>query len=278
MSMNINWYPGHMKKTLDEIKSKQKLVDFVIEIIDSRIPISSRNPLFDSIISKKRLVILNKSDLSDPRQNALWVDKINCNNERAILYNSLKNNRDLIVKESKSLMEEIIKNKEEKGINHGLLRAMIVGIPNSGKSTFINNVSGKKSAKTGNKPGITKTNQWIKINPELQLLDTPGILWPKFTEETSIHLAWTGAIKDEIIDIETLAYKFIENILSYKPEILIERYNIDLDEDPLKVMDNIAKKRGAIMKGNEIDYTKVSNIILDEFRKGVLGRISLERL
>lgn len=278
MSMNINWYPGHMKKTLDEIKSKQKLVDFVIEIIDSRIPISSRNPLFDSIISKKRLVILNKSDLSDPRQNALWVDKINCNNERAILYNSLKNNRDLIVKESKSLMEEIIKNKEEKGINHGPLRAMIVGIPNSGKSTFINNVSGKKSAKTGNKPGITKTNQWIKINPELQLLDTPGILWPKFTEETSIHLAWTGAIKDEIIDIETLAYKFVENILSYKPEILIERYNIDLDEDPLKVMDNIAKKRGSIMKGNEIDYTKVSNIILDEFRKGVLGRISLERL
>lgn len=277
--MNINWYPGHMKKTIEDIEEKLKLVDFVIEIIDSRIPYSSRNPLFKDLLkNKKRLLIFNKSDLSDPKLNEEWMEKITDENNFAISYNAMKPNVNLVVKKSEELMAEEIKKFQDKGLKKGPLRAMIVGIPNSGKSTFINSISGTKSARTGNRPGVTKTNQWIKIHSKLHLLDTPGVLWPKFEEKVGLNLAFTGAIKDEIMDRETLALKLIEKLKNIAPASLEERYKIsDIKEmSPLEIMDEIGKNRGALMRGGIIDYEKVSGIILDEFRKGTLGRITLE--
>ena len=277
--MNINWYPGHMKKTIEDIEKKLKLVDFVIEIIDSRIPYSSRNPLFKDLLkNKKRLLIFNKSDLSDPKLNEEWMEKITDENNFAISYNAMKPNVNLVVKKSEELMADEIKKYQDKGLKKGPLRAMIVGIPNSGKSTFINSISGTKSARTGNRPGVTKTNQWIKIHSKLHLLDTPGVLWPKFEEKVGLNLAFTGAIKDEIMDRETLALKLIEKLKNIAPASLEERYKIsDIKEmSPLEIMDEIGKNRGALMRGGLIDYEKVSGIVLDEFRKGTLGRITLE--
>lgn len=277
--MNINWYPGHMKKTIEDIEKKLKLVDFVIEIIDSRIPFSSRNPLFDDLFkNKKRLLIFNKSDLSDPKLNEEWMEKITDENNFSLSYNAMKPNVNLVVKKSEELMADEIKKYEDKGLNKGPLRAMIVGIPNSGKSTFINSISGTKSARTGNRPGVTKTNQWIKIHSKLHLLDTPGVLWPKFEEKVGLNLAFTGAIKDEIMDRETLALKLIGKLKKIAPAALEERYklsNIE-DKEAIEIMDEIGKNRGALMRGGLIDYEKVSGIILDEFRKGTLGRITLE--
>ncbi len=277
--MNINWYPGHMKKTIEDIEKKLKLVDFVIEIIDSRIPFSSRNPLFDDLFkNKKRLLIFNKSDLSNPKLNDEWMEKITDENNFAISYNAMKPNVNLVVKKSEELMADEIKKYEDKGLNKGPLRAMIVGIPNSGKSTFINSISGTKSAKTGNRPGVTKTNQWIKIHSKLHLLDTPGVLWPKFEEKVGLNLAFTGAIKDEIMDRETLALKLIGKLKKIAPAALEERYKLSniQDKEAIEIMDEIGKNRGALMRGGLIDYEKVSGIILDEFRKGTLGRITLE--
>ena len=277
--MNINWYPGHMKKTIEDIEEKLKLVDFVIEIIDSRIPYSSRNPLFKDLLkNKKRLLIFNKSDLSNPKLNEEWMEKITDENNFAISYNAMKPNVNLVVKKSEELMADEIKKFQDKGLKKGPLRAMIVGIPNSGKSTFINSISGTKSARTGNRPGVTKTNQWIKIHSKLHLLDTPGVLWPKFEEKVGLNLAFTGAIKDEIMDRETLALKLIEKLKNIAPKSLEDRYKIsDIKEmSPLEIMDEIGKNRGALMRGGLIDYEKVSGIILDEFRKGTLGRITLE--
>lgn len=279
--MNINWYPGHMKKTIEDIEKKLKLVDFVIEITDSRIPYSSRNPLLNDVLkNKKRLIILNKSDLSEDEQNQKWMKELSNDENKAILYSAANPNPNIIIRESLNLMQDLIKKNKDRGINQGPLRAMIVGIPNSGKSTFINGISKKKSARVGNRPGITTSNQWIKLNPKLHLLDTPGVLWPKFEEkEVALNLAFTGAIKDEIMDTETLSLKLIEKLNEMNPSILEERYKISTDgKKPLEIMEDIGIKRGAKLRGNEIDYTKVSNIILDEFRKGTLGRITLERL
>lgn len=279
--MNINWFPGHMKKTVEEIEKKSKLTDFYIEIVDARIPISSRNPLIGEILKdKKSLIILNKSDLSDPVQNEKWIKKLSSQNSNVILYDSTKPNVKKIEKASFDLLKDMVDKYEDKGIKLNTLRAMIVGIPNSGKSTFINGLIGKKVAKVGNKPGITKTNQWIKINNKLHLLDTPGILWHKFEkEETALSLAYTGAIRDEILDVESLALKFIEKLIEIDPKILENRYKIETgSKKPLEILEEIALKRGAILKNNIIDYSKVANIIFDDFRKGKLGRITLETL
>ena len=279
--MNINWFPGHMKKTVEEIEKKSKLTDFYIEIVDARIPISSRNPLIGEILKdKKSLIILNKSDLSDPVQNEKWIKKLSSQNSNVILYDSTKPNVKKIEKASFDLLKDMVDKYEDKGIKLNTLRAMIVGIPNSGKSTFINGLIGKKVAKVGNKPGITKTNQWIKINNKLHLLDTPGILWHKFEkEETALSLAYTGAIRDEILDVESLALKFIEKLIEIDSKILEDRYKIETgSKKPLEILEEIALKRGAILKNNIIDYSKVANIIFDDFRKGKLGRITLETL
>ncbi|MDO5041707.1 MAG: ribosome biogenesis GTPase YlqF [Peptoniphilus sp.] len=278
--MNINWFPGHMKKTVEDIEKKSKITDFYIEIIDSRIPVSSRNPLLKKIlVNKPGLFILNKQDLSEQDQNRKWMRELSKDGNMAILYNSNKPNANKIIEASFELMKNKIDKFNEKGVELNTLRAIIVGIPNSGKSTFINGISGRKSAKTGNKPGVTKTNQWIKLNPKLHLLDTPGILWHKFEESTALNLAFTGAIKDEILDVETIALKFIEKLAEIKPEYLSGRYGIEVqNKTPLEMMEQIGKKRGAILKNNIIDYTKVANLVLDEFRKGVLGPLTLERL
>ena len=206
------------------------------------------------------------------------MEKITDENNFAISYNAMKPNVNLVVKKSEELMAEEIKKYEDKGLKKGPLRAMIVGIPNSGKSTFINSISGTKSAKTGNRPGVTKTNQWIKIHSKLHLLDTPGVLWPKFQEKVGLNLAFTGAIKDEIMDRETLALKLIEKLKNIAPSSLEERYRLsDIEAmSGIEIMDEIGKNRGALMRGGFIDYEKVSGIILDEFRKGTLGRITLE--
>lgn len=280
MSMNINWYPGHMKKTRESIEKNLKLVDVVFELIDARIPISSQNPVIDNIVQNKpRVIILNKSDLSDPEVNRQWQEYFNLKGIPSILFDSLSGKGiDKLLNISKEVTKERRENNERKGIINTTTRAMILGIPNVGKSTLINTLSGRKGAKTGNRPGVTRNNQWIKLKGSLELLDTPGILWPKFEDEkVGLNLAFTGAIKDEILDVETLCLRFLEILIGRFPGMISERYNIEIDEKTaLEVMEEIGSKRGCIIKKGEIDYTKVSNIILDEFRKGVIGRITLE--
>lgn len=278
--MNINWYPGHMKKTKESIQKNLKIVDVIFELIDSRIPYSSKNPDIDTIIGNKpKILILNKSDLSNAEANKKWQEFYSINMVESVLVDSIsgKGIKKLIDLSYEATYENRI-SYEKKGVINRPIRAMILGIPNVGKSTLINTLSGRKGAKTGNRPGITKHNQWIKTKNKLELLDTPGILWPKFQDrEVGINLAFTGAIKDEILDVETLALKLIERLALYFPNLLKTRYNIEIkDKSSLDIMEDIGRKRGCIIKGGEIDYTKVSNILLDEFRKGKIGKISLE--
>lgn len=278
--MNINWYPGHMKKTRESLEKSLHLVDIVFEILDARIPKSSRNPQIDDILKNKpRLVILNKSDLSDDNINNKWLEYLRKDNIEIILFDSTKN-KDInkMMTAANKLLKDKMDKLTERGLGNRAIRAMIVGVPNVGKSTFINTVSGRSGAKVGNRPGVTKSNQWIKLKGNIELLDTPGILWPKFEDkEIGLNLALTGAIKDEILDIETLAFKLIEKLNAIDKNLLINRYGIEnQSNDTLKTMDEIAIKRACIQRGNEIDYTKVANILLDEFRKGIIGKISLE--
>ena len=279
MTMNINWFPGHMKKTKEIIIDNLKLVDVVLEIIDSRIPISSRNPMIDEIVADKpRMIIMNKSDLSDPEENKKWVKKFREEGIPALLMNSKENVPvDKIYKEAKTLLKDKFEKNEKKNIDNPMIRMMIVGVPNSGKSTFINKVSKKKGAKVGNRPGITQTKQWIKTGSNIQLLDTPGILWPKFEEKIGLHLSFTNAIKDEVLNIEDLTLKFLEEMKENNPEALVERYGIDPALPALEIYEAIAKKRGAIISGGDFDYTRTANIILNDFRSGKLGKITLEK-
>lgn len=279
MTMNINWFPGHMKKTKEIIINNLKLVDVVLEIIDSRIPISSRNPMIDEIVADKpRMVIMNKSDLSDPEENKKWVKKFRDEGIPALLMNSKENVPvEKIYKEARTLLKEKFEKNEKNNIDNPMIRMMIVGVPNSGKSTFINKVSKKKGAKVGNRPGITQTKQWIKTGANIQLLDTPGILWPKFEEKIGLHLSFTNAIKDEVLNIEDLTLKFLEEMKENNPEALVDRYGVDPALPALEIYEAIAKKRGAIISGGDFDYTRTANIILNDFRSGKLGKITLEK-
>lgn len=279
---NINWYPGHMAKARREIEESIKLVDVVIEIVDARIPKSSRNPVLNEIISgKPRVIVLNKADLANRNETKKWIEHFKKYNQVAIEVNS---NQGIGVKDvvnaTYDFMSEMLKKKEEKGQVGASVKAMIVGIPNVGKSTFINKIAGKSTAATGNKPGVTKKNQWVRLNDKIQLLDTPGVLWPKFEDEiTARHLAYIGTIKDTILDVEELALHLIEELLVCDKEKLFERYKISDDfeyEMPVEVMEEIGRKRGCLVRGGEIDYTKVANILLDEFRCGKIGNITLE--
>ncbi|WP_313960941.1 ribosome biogenesis GTPase YlqF [uncultured Parvimonas sp.] len=279
--MNINWYPGHMKKTMDNIRSSLKLVDIVGEIIDSRIPISSKNPVIDDVLKDKpRIMILNKSDMADENETKKWLSYYRKKGYGAVVVDALHSKGlDKIYSVAKEMLADKFKKLEEKNLSAKTIRMMIVGIPNVGKSTFINSISKRKSAKIGDRPGVTKQVQWIKTKNDLELLDTPGVLWPKFEDERiGLHLAFTGAIKDEIMDIENLAFRFIDELNKRDVNILKNRYNLSEDsyEDTLYLMDEIGRNRGAILKKNEIDYFKVANLVLDDFRKVKLGRITLE--
>ena len=279
--MNINWYPGHMKKTMDNIRASLKLVDIVGEIIDARIPISSKNPVIDDVLKDKpRIMILNKSDMADENETKKWLSYYRKQGYGAVVVDALHSKGlDKIYSVAKEMLTDKFKKLEEKNLSAKTIRMMIVGIPNVGKSTFINSISKRKSAKIGDRPGVTKQVQWIKTKNDLELLDTPGVLWPKFEDERiGLHLAFTGAIKDENMDIENLAFRFIYELNKKAVNILKNRYNLSEDsyEETIFLMDEIGRNRGAILKKNEIDYFKVANLVFDDFRKVKLGRITLE--
>ena len=279
--MAINWFPGHMVKTKRVIQNNLKLVDAVIEIRDARIPKSSKNPDIDTLCAgKPRVILLNKSDLTDPKVTKAWKESLT-NDETIVLeVNALKGEG---LNAIKPALLKLLKEKHDrlkaKGLAKITTRAMVVGIPNVGKSTFINKMAKNNIAKTGDRPGVTKNKQWIKTKLGIELMDTPGVLWPKFEDEiVGLNLAFTGAIKDEIMDTEELALKLVERLQETNPEELMTRYKLtELHENPLDNLDAIARKRGAIMAGNQIDYNRIAGIILDEFRGGKIGKISLEK-
>ena len=286
--MNIQWYPGHMTKTKRIIQENISLVDIVIEVLDARIPLSSKNPDIDVLANnKKRIIVLNKSDLADDNISKEWKKFFENKGFTTILTNSIsgKGIPDIYM-ESLKLMHEKIQRLKQRGRIFVPVRAMIVGIPNVGKSALINKCIGKKIAATGDRPGITRSKQWIKIKKEFELLDTPGILWPKFDdEEVGLNLAFTGAVKDEILDIQTLALKFIGRLLHLDIKPLLDRYKITFEEIDngmnetntcFLILEKIAEKRGFIQKGGVYDLDKASIILLDEFRALKLGKISLE--
>lgn len=279
--MNINWYPGHMKKTKDLLQENLKLVNIVIEVIDARIPISSKNPDFDNLFrDKKRLIVLNKYDLADPNLNKAWEAYYKSKGWSVVLYNST-NNKELrkldnaIAEASK----EIVERYKKRGLLNRTIKAMIVGIPNVGKSTLINSLAKRKSAKTGNMPGVTKGKQWIRLTGNIDLLDTPGILWPKFDDDKlALNLAFTGAIRDEVIVLEEISLKFVEKMIELnKVDAMLEKYDIEQGEKPLDILDNIAYKKGFLLNKTEIDYLRVANLLFNDFRNGKLGNITLEK-
>lgn len=279
----IQWYPGHMAKARREIGEAIKLVDVVIEIIDARIPMASRNPILNDIIGDKpRIIVLNKSDLADSSINKEWINKLNTGNQRAVLVDS--NNgigaKD-VVKVACDIMKDKLNKQMEKGRVGGSVKAMVVGIPNVGKSTFINKIAGKQTTVTGNKPGVTKKNQWVRLDDKIQLLDTPGVLWPKLDNELyARHLAYIGTIKDEVIDMEELSVYLIEELVKEYKELLYNRYKISEDftyDMTYELLEEIGRKRGCLVKGGEVDFTKVANILFEEFRSGKIGRITLEK-
>ncbi len=280
--MNINWYPGHMKKTKDLLQENIKLVNIIIEVIDARIPIASKNPDFDQLFrDKKRLIVLNKYDLADPNMNKMWEEYYKSKGWSCVLYNST-NNKELRKLDNAiaDASKEILERYKKRGLINRRIKAMIVGIPNVGKSTLINSLAKKKSAKTGNMPGVTKGKQWINLAGNIDLLDTPGILWPKFEdEEGALNLAFTGAIKDETLVLEEIALKFVEKMIKMnKVNSILEKYNIEQGEKPLDILDNIAFKKGYLINNSEIDYLRVANLLLNDFRSGKLGNITLEQI
>lgn len=272
----INWYPGHMKKTRELIKANLKLVDVVVEVIDARIPLASRNPIIDELVAgKERMIILNKSDLADASQNKKWVDCFEASGFHAIATNSESGEGIKKLLKQLSALQEV--RNEDKSVKRNL-RMMIVGVPNVGKSSLINRLTGKKSTQTGDRPGITKGKQWITLKNKMQLLDTPGILWPKFEDpNVGIDLAFCGSIRDEILPSEELALELIKVLSEKYGELLVNRYKLEaLGETPLDTMEKIAEKRGFIRAGKRIDYERCAKTILDEFRAGKIGRITLE--
>ncbi len=280
--MNIQWYPGHMVKAKRKIQEDLKLVDVVIELLDARIPFSSRNPEVDDIVgNKKRIIVLNKSDLADEKTNRKWIQYFSKEDTRVVLVNSI-NGKGLkdVVTAANQLMKEKIDKLKSKGLLTKTVRALIIGIPNVGKSTFINKLAGKGIAQTGDRPGVTKSKQWIKVSKELELLDTPGILWPKFEDErVGFYLAFTGAIRDEILDIQELAVRLTELLMSKHPQLLATRYKlegVDFSIQPEEMLRAIGKKRGCIIAGGEIDIQRASVMLLDDFRGGRIGNITLE--
>lgn len=280
--MNIQWFPGHMAKTRRLLADNLKLVDVVIELLDARIPSSSKNPEIDSITgAKPRIAVLNKADLADEAVSREWMKWYSSRGYTVIFIDSIKGTG---INQLKSSLRNIMKEKLErdrlKGRIFRPIRTMVVGIPNVGKSSFINKIAGKASAVTGDKPGVTRGKQWIRLNEEIELLDTPGILWPKFDDESiALNLAFTGAIKDEILDTVELAASLMTRLTDIYPEKLAQRFKLQTLEGQtgLNLLEKAGKNRGCIVSGGEIDLQRISTIVLDEFRGGKIGRITLEK-
>ena len=293
-STNINWYPGHMAKTKRQILEDLKLIDVIVEVLDARIPISSQNPdIKEYSQNKKRVVVLNKSDLADETETNKWIKYFK---EKEIPAISVDCNSGKGVNEVIRTIKEVAKENQEKFSSKGRvgksIRIMILGIPNVGKSTFINKITNRKAAQVGNKPGVTRQKQWVKVDNEIELMDTPGILWPKFESQTvGMNLAFTGTIKDDILEKTEIAFELLKFLLNQYRANVVERYKLETSEieeilsnensyendNYLEILNAIAKKRGEILSGGRIDYEKISGILLDEFRSGKLGRITIER-
>lgn len=282
--MNIQWFPGHMAKTRRLIAENLKLVDVIIELLDARIPFSSRNPEINSLINNKpRLIAFNKSDLADDRISRQWVKWYAEQGIDCILINSI-NGKGLneIKARARELMSEKIERNKAKGKLFTPVRTMVVGIPNVGKSSFINKIVGRATAVTGDRPGVTRGKQWIRINSEIELLDTPGILWPKFEDqEVGMNLAFTGAIKDDIMDTGEVAMELLHRLSKTYNTELCTRFKLEpetiKDMEPLELLETVGRKRGCIVSKGEIDYSRISAIVLDEFRGGKIGRVTLEK-
>ena len=278
--MHFQWYPGHMTKARRMMQENIKLIDLIIELVDARVPLSSRNPDIDELgKNKARLILLNKADLAEERMNDEWVEYFKEKGYSAVKVNSKKGGG---IKSIQSVIQEACKEKTERDRKRGILnrpvRAMVVGIPNVGKSTFINALAGKACAKTGNKPGVTKGKQWIRLNKNVELLDTPGILWPKFEDQqVGLKLAFIGSIKDEILQTEELAAELVRFLKSEYPGVLEEKYDIPAADDVYECIRNIAESRHCLVRGSELDTEKAAAILLDDFRGGRLGRITLEK-
>jgi len=279
---NIQWFPGHMAKTRRLIKSNLSLVDAVVEILDARTPLSSRNPEMDKLTSgKPRMVILNKSDLADEKATEKWLAYFRNRNITAVSADckSGKGVKNIIPAVKNQLLKDLVLKYESKGINGKPIRLMIVGIPNVGKSSFINRMAGTKKAKAEDRPGVTRDKQWVKIGTGVEMLDMPGVLWPKLEDQNmACRLAFTGAIKDDILDIETLASKLLRFLAEYYPERIRERYKIDFDEsdDGYMLLEKTGRKRGMLISGGEVNTERTAITVIDEFRAGKLGKITLE--
>lgn len=277
--MHFQWYPGHMTKAKRMMQENMKLIDLVIELVDARVPVSSRNPDLDELgKNKARLILLNKSDLAEERMNDVWAAYFKEKGYSVVKLNAKKGGG---IKSIQGVIQEACKEKIERDRKRGILnrpvRAMVVGIPNVGKSTFINALAGKACAKTGNKPGVTKGKQWIRLNKNVELLDTPGILWPKFEDQTvGLRLAWIGSIKDEILNTEELAAELTGFLVKSYPDVLKEKYEIEESADGFENLRGIAESRHCLVKGNELDTEKAAKLLLDDFRNGRLGRITVE--
>lgn len=278
--MNFQWYPGHMTKAKRQMQEDIKLIDLIIEIVDARIPLSSRNPDIDQLGQNKfRLILMNKSDLADPAATREWTGFFQEKDYFVVALDArskagMKQITDTIMEACK----EKIERDRKRGIKNRPVRAMVVGIPNVGKSTFINSYAGKAVAKTGNKPGVTKGKQWIRFGKNVELLDTPGILWPKFEDQmVGLRLALIGSIKDEILNTDELSLELIKLLKESYPGVLHARYDVTEEQKETELLFEIAKNRNCVSKGMELDYSKAANLLIDEFRDGTLGRITLER-
>ena len=277
--MHFQWYPGHMTKAKRMMQENIKLIDLVIELVDARIPVSSRNPDIDELgKNKSRLILLNKADLAEDKWNDAWAEYFREKGFFVVKVNSKKGGG---LKSIQGVIQEACKEKMERDRKRGILnrpvRAMVVGIPNVGKSTFINALAGKACAKTGNKPGVTKGKQWIRLNKQVELLDTPGILWPKFEDqEVGLRLAFIGSIKDENLNTEELAAELIKFLNANYPGVLEEKYGVEPSDDAYVLLAGIARSRNCLLKGSELDTEKAALLLLDDFRNGKLGRLTLE--
>lgn len=284
--MTIQWFPGHMTKARRQIQEKLKLIDVVIELLDARLPMSSRNPMIDEILQgKPRLIVLNKADLADPGVTKQWLEVFKQEGHLAVAVDAYSGQG---IKEIPVLAKELLKEKLEKqrakGMNPRAVRALIVGIPNVGKSTLINRLAGRNIAATGDRPGVTKGQQWIKVGTDMELLDTPGILWPKFEDQNvGYRLAVTGAIREEILNVEDIAFFGVKYLVKYYWEPFSSRFelkeqpeNPDNPDEIVAVMEAVGRKRGCIVSGGRVDLEKASGILLRELRAGKLGRYSME--